>query len=81
VLALLQALALSAYQTMSQFNRDSYRAHQFLGDVHAAKNEDNKAIEEYRKAEEQKPDLPNLHYLIGHLLWKDSKPSSRRSLR
>jgi len=43
------------------------------GRSEAAKGNDGKAIEEYRAAIALKPSLPNLHYSLGHLLWKDLK--------
>jgi len=49
-----------------------------LGDLAAAKGEDVAAIAEYRKAIELKPSLSNLHYSLGHLLWKNSKVEDAR---
>jgi len=66
-------LARLAYRRLYDANPNSYRVHQFWGDLYSAKHENQRAIEEYRKAQEQRPDLPNLHYQIGHLQWKDSK--------
>jgi Tfp pilus assembly protein PilF len=52
-----------------------------MGDLEAAKGDDGKAIEEYRAAITLKPFLPNLHYSLGHLLWKDLKvPEARVEL-
>ena len=52
-----------------------------MGDLEAAKGDDGKAIEEYRAAIALKPSLPNLHYSLGHLLWKDLKvPEARVEL-
>jgi tetratricopeptide (TPR) repeat protein len=49
-----------------------------MGDLEAARGDDGKAIEEYRAAIAIKSSLPNLHYSLGHLLWKDLKvPESR----
>src|SRR4029077_2233818 len=59
----------------------SYRLHQLMGDLEAAKENDEKAIEEYRAAIALKSSLPNLHYSLGHLLWKDLKvPEARVEL-
>jgi tetratricopeptide (TPR) repeat protein len=49
-----------------------------MGDLESAKGNDGKAIEEYRAAIALKPSLPNLHYSLGHLLWKDLKVSEAR---
>jgi len=52
-----------------------------MGDIAAAKGDDGKATEEYRAAVLLKPSLPNLHYSLGHLLWKDLKvPEARIEL-
>jgi tetratricopeptide (TPR) repeat protein len=71
-------LALATYLRLFQLNPDSYRAHEVLGDLDVARGEDAKAIEEYRKALEVRPALPNLHYQIGHLLWKGYKVQEAR---
>jgi tetratricopeptide (TPR) repeat protein len=73
-----EKLATAAYLRLHQSDANSYRMRQLMGDLHAAKDEDNAAIEEYRAAIAQKPELPNLHYSVGHLLWKSSKVSGAR---
>ncbi len=65
-----ERLATRAYLQLYQLDPHSYRAHQLLGDLDAAKEEDKEAMVEYRAAIELKPTLPNLHYDLGHLLWK-----------
>src|SRR5437016_13598825 len=57
-----ERLATAAYLKLYQVDANSYRMHQLLGDLAAAKNEDGNAIEEYRAAIALKPSLPNLHY-------------------
>jgi tetratricopeptide (TPR) repeat protein len=52
--------------------------HQLTGDLEAAKGHDGKAIDEYGAAVAMKPSLPNLHYSLGHLLWKDLKTAEAR---
>lgn len=49
---------------------DSYQAHQLLAQTYENNEEDLKAIGEYKAAEQLAPDLPDLHFAIGHLLWK-----------
>lgn len=66
-------LALSAYLRLYAAAPDSYRAHQLNGDTYTAREESARAIEEYRFALSQRPHLPNLHYDVGRLLWKDYK--------
>ena len=73
-----ERLATAAYLSLFQADPDSYRLHQLMGDLHAAKGNDGKAIEEYRLAVTLKPSLPNLHYSLGHLLWKDLKVGEAR---
>jgi tetratricopeptide (TPR) repeat protein len=76
-----EKLATAAYLRLYQADPNSYRWHQLLGDIAAAKGDDGKAIEEYRAAVLLKPSLPNLHYSLGHLLWKDLKvPEARIEL-
>jgi len=73
-----EKLATAAYLRLFQADPNSYRLHQLTGDLNAAKGNDGKAIEEYRLAVASKPSLPNLHYSLGHLLWKDLKVSEAR---
>jgi tetratricopeptide (TPR) repeat protein len=76
-----EKLATAAYLKLYQADPNSYRWHQLMGDIEAAKGDDGKAIEEYRAAVSLKPSLPNLHYSLGHLLWKDLKvPEARIEL-
>jgi tetratricopeptide (TPR) repeat protein len=73
-----EKLATASYLRLFQADPNSYRLHQLAGDLNAAKGNDGKAIEEYRLAVVLKPSLPNLHYSLGHLLWKDLKVSEAR---
>jgi tetratricopeptide (TPR) repeat protein len=76
-----EKLATAAYLRLYQANPNSYRSHQLMGDLEAAKGDDGKAIEQYRAAIALKSSLPNLHYSLGHLLWKDLKvPEARVEL-
>jgi len=76
-----EKLATAAYLRLYQADPDSYRVHQLMGDLEAAKSDDAKAMDEYRAAIALKPSAPNLHYSLGHLLWKDLKvPESRIEL-
>ena len=74
-----EKLATAAYLHLYQADPDSYRFHQLLGDLNVAKNDDGKAIEEYRAAVQAKPTVPNLHYSLGHILWKDLKVPEARA--
>jgi tetratricopeptide (TPR) repeat protein len=73
-----EKLATVSYVRLFQADPNSYRLHQLMGDLDAVKGNDGKAIEEYRLAVALKPSLPNLHYSLGHLLWKDLKVSEAR---
>jgi tetratricopeptide (TPR) repeat protein len=73
-----EKLATAAYLRLYQADPNSYRLHQLMGDLDAAKGDDGKAIEEYRAAIALKSSLPNLHYSLGHLLWKDLKVAEAR---
>jgi tetratricopeptide (TPR) repeat protein len=76
-----EKLATAAYLRLYQADPNSYRLHQLIGDLEAARGDDGKAIEEYRAAIAMKPSAPNLHYSLGHLLWKDLKvPEARVEL-
>ena len=76
-----EKLATAAYLRLYQADPNSYRLRQLMGDLEAAKGDDAKAIEEYRAAIALKSSLPNLHYSLGHLLWKDLKvPEARAEL-
>ncbi len=49
---------------------DSYRAHQVQGQYFDAIDKDEDALREYRRALEINPRLPNVHFLMGNLLWR-----------
>lgn len=73
-----EKLATATYLSLHQADPNSYRVHQLMADLEAAKENDGKAIDEYRAAIALKPSLPNLRYSLGHLLWKDLKiPEAR----
>ena len=73
-----EKLAIQAYLQLYQADPDSYRVHELMGDMEAAKENDGKAIEEYRTAVAMKPSVANLHYSLGHLLWKELKTDEAR---
>lgn len=73
-----EKLATASYLRLYQADPNSYRVHQLTGDLEAAKGHDGKAIDEYGAAVAMKPSVPNLHYSLGHLLWKDLKTADAR---
>ena len=51
-------------------NPASARVHQLLGQTYEDRDDDDKALAEYRTVETMEPTLPGIHYEIGNLLWK-----------
>ena len=49
-----------------------------MGDLAAARGDNKKAAEEYSAAIALRPAAPNLHYSLGHVLWKNSDVSGAR---
>jgi tetratricopeptide (TPR) repeat protein len=62
--------------SIQQINRllavapDSYHVHQLLGQLYVDREEDDKALTEYRAVAAARPDLPGVHFWLGHLYWK-----------
>lgn len=73
VLAYLTSLAVIA------LDEDSYRSHQLRAQMFEAANNDDGAIAEYRESLQRKADLPNVHFAIGSLYWKDHRVDDARS--
>jgi tetratricopeptide (TPR) repeat protein len=74
-----EKLATAAYLQLYRIAPDSYRVHQLTGDLEAARDNDRKAIDEYRAAVAMKPSVPNLHYSLGHILWKNLQLADARA--
>jgi len=74
-----EKLATAAYLRLYQADPNSYRVHQLMGDLESAKGNDAGAIDQYRAAVAMKPSVPNLHYSLGHLLWKDLRTAEART--
>ena len=64
-------LSLSILNRLLSSYPDSYRSHQLLAQTYEQRDEDEKAVAEYKKVEEASPTLPGVHYALGHLLMKD----------
>ncbi|MGC2161010.1 MAG: tetratricopeptide repeat protein [Silvibacterium sp.] len=73
-----EMLSTGAYLRLYQADPNSYHLHQLMGDLAAARDDDKKAIEEYRAAIALNPSAPSLHYSLGHILWKDLDVSGAR---
>lgn len=76
-----EKLATAAFLRLYRVDPNSFRVHQLEGDLAATRNDDGKAIEEYREAVKLNGNVPNLHYSLGHILWKILKiPEARAEL-
>ncbi len=64
----------------------SYRAHQLRAQLHESKGETDDAVREYHAALQLKPDLQNVHFAVGSLLWslsrfEEARPELEAELR
>ena len=66
-------LSLSVLERLLTSYPDSSRSHQLLAQTYEQRDEDDKAIAEYKKVEELSPTLPGVHYALGHLFVKDGE--------
>lgn len=57
---------------------DSYRGRQLRAQLHEARGETDDAVREYRAALRLKPDLQNVHFAIGSMLWSRSRLEEAR---
>lgn len=65
-----QQLSLSVLDRLLKTDPNSYRAHQLQAQTYAYREENDKALAEYRIVEQAHPELPGLHFAMGELLWK-----------
>jgi tetratricopeptide (TPR) repeat protein len=68
-------LATQTFEQIATVSPQSYRVHQILGDALGQQGRYHEAIQEYRLALAQKPDLSEAHYQIG-LLYRTYENSS-----
>jgi tetratricopeptide (TPR) repeat protein len=71
-------LSLSTLEHLLAVAPDSYAAHQLLAETYQNAEQDEKALGEYRVVEGMVPDLPGVHFSIGHLLLKMSQQDQAR---
>jgi tetratricopeptide (TPR) repeat protein len=71
-------LSLSTLEHLLAVAPDSYPAHQLLAETYQNAEQDEKAVAEYRVVEAMVPDLPGVHFSIGHLLLKMSQQDPAR---
>lgn len=58
---------------------DSYSAHQFLAENYQNADKNEQALNEYRIVAQMAPNLPGLHFLMGHLLLKMERLDEAKS--
>ncbi len=73
-------ISMAQVARMIEVAPDSYHVHQMLGqlyagltmanEAHGGLQEDDKAIAEYLAVAAARPDLPGVHFWLGHLYWK-----------
>jgi tetratricopeptide (TPR) repeat protein len=71
-------LSLSTLEHLLAVAPDSYPAHQLLAETYQNAEQDEKAVAEYKVVEGMVPDLPGVHFSIGHLLLKMSQQDPAR---
>lgn len=71
-----RSLSLSVLAEMLSADPDSPRTHQLLGQTLAQREENEKALSEYRIVEGATPEVGGLHFAIGNLLWKMNQTDS-----
>jgi tetratricopeptide (TPR) repeat protein len=63
-------LSLSTLEQLLAVAPDSYPAHQLLAETYQNAQQNDKALAEYRVVEKIEPNLPGVHFSVGHLLLK-----------
>ncbi len=71
-------LSLSTLEQLLSIAPDSYPAHQLLAETYQNAEQDAKALAEYRVVENLAPNLPGVHFSIGHLLLKMGQQEQAR---
>jgi tetratricopeptide (TPR) repeat protein len=71
-------LSLSTLAQLLEAAPDSYAAHELLAETYQNTEQDEKALAEYRIVEGMAPDLPGVHFSIGHLLLKANQQDQAR---
>jgi tetratricopeptide (TPR) repeat protein len=71
-------LSLSTLEHLLAVAPDSYPAHQLLAETYQNAQQDEKALAEYRVVASLAPNLPGVHFSIGHLLLKTNQPDQAR---
>lgn len=69
-----QSLSLSILAEMLSASPDSPRTHQLLAQTFAGREDNQKALAEFRTADAASPGLAGVHFAMGELLWKMNQP-------
>ena len=70
----LRGFSLQVSSELLEMAPTSPRAHQLQAEAYENREEDDKALAEYRIVEQTDPSLSGIHFEIGHLLWKSGDP-------
>lgn len=71
-------LSLSTLEQLLATAPDSYPAHELLAETYQNADQDAKALAEYKVVEGMAPDLPGVHFSVGHLLLKTNQQDQAR---
>lgn len=71
-------LSLSTLEQLLAAAPDSYPAHELLAETYQNAEQDEKALAEYKIVEGMAPNLPGVHYSVGHLLRKANQQDQAR---
>ena len=64
-----RCLSLLVLAQMLAIDPNFYRAHELLAKTYEQREENDKALAEYKIVEQMRPELSGLHFAMGHLLW------------
>jgi tetratricopeptide (TPR) repeat protein len=66
-------LSLALLERMLAVDPDSYRAHQLLARTYDQREDNARALADYRIVAEKSPELPGIHFAIGQVLWRNGE--------
>jgi tetratricopeptide (TPR) repeat protein len=66
----LKQLSVETAAHVIDMDPESPRVHQLLGQMYIDRREEDKALAEYKLAEQANPSMPDIHYQVGHLEWQ-----------
>ncbi len=71
-----QRLSILVLTKMLAIDPNFYRAHELLAKTYENREENDKALTEYKMVEQTRPTLSGLHFAMGHLLWVMQDPET-----